>query len=72
MKRFQLLRDTSKNYNGLAYLYEYTGEIHINKNNIQKKGKSPFRLAIIQNLYPTHFIDKYEMARKYPNLVRYM
>lgn len=69
LKRFQLTRNTNFNHHGLTYLYNYTGEIHLDVANMQKVEKGGFKVAIVQSLYQTHFIDKYEMMRDFPHVV---
>lgn len=71
LKRFQFTRNNNFGHSGLTYLYNYTGEIHVDKSNIQNIEKGGFKIAIVQSLYQTHFVDKYEMQRDYPQVVRY-
>lgn len=69
VKRFQFVRDTQSGRDGLSYLYHYMGEIHIPTDNLVNlsSGISP-RIAMVQSLYSTHFVDRYEMDREYPEL----
>ena len=69
VKRFQLTRNTNFGHNGLTYLYNYTGEVHVEKSNLQDIQKRGYKLAIVQSLFPTHFMDRYEMERDYPHVV---
>ena len=64
-----MTKNSNYGHAGLTYLYNYTGEIHVENSNLRDVDKGDFKVSIVQSLFPTHFVDKYEMERDFPHIV---